>query len=121
MLNDFFAFVGRLWPLVALLAAIGGAFWYFATLDSRVRVLEERVHTLAVAPTIANTVVDPKGGAPSPTATHTTEPILNPVAAACANLAEQVAKDMGNALYSSAENKREMMQSLGCLPASVRK
>ncbi len=37
MLSDFLGFAAKLWPLIAMLAAIGGGFWYFATLDGRVR------------------------------------------------------------------------------------
>jgi hypothetical protein len=67
-------FAGKVSAILAIIASIGSAFWYVALLEGRVRTLEERVHTLTVAPFIANS------------AEKTT--LVNPAAQACADLAQ---------------------------------
>jgi hypothetical protein len=82
------------------------------TLDGRVRTLEERVHTLTVAPVIANS------------AEKTTS--SNPVAQACADLARQLVNTPDESpIFSrpfsrsdppTAEHIRSAMADLGCSP-----
>jgi hypothetical protein len=115
----FLQFVGKLWPLYALTAALlGGASaigWYSSefslrakmleervhTMEERVHALEERVHTLTVAPAIANS------------AEKTTS--VNPVAQACADLARQKAVTSDADPFSpSSEQIRSAMADLGC-------
>src|SRR5438270_795776 len=107
-MTRFLEFIGKLWPLFATLGLLGGIVWYFANLDGRVRELEQRVHTLAIAPIIADQ---------SPTATSQTliEPIVvpNPVEAVPLEIALPGANFLdrqGVALESLVERQRAAVQ-----------
>jgi hypothetical protein len=126
--SDFLGFVGKLWPLLALLGLVGSVIWYVVSLDWRVRdvdirirALEERIHTQAIVSTLPSTPT-PEGKNPKLEGSTilTAEPKPNPVARACDSLADQVANDMKAGLTSTARDKRQMMLSLGCLPPSQR-
>jgi hypothetical protein len=108
----FLEFVGKLWPLIAMIGLLGtsivGVSWYVFTLDRRIgtleeraHTLEERVHTLTVAPVIA------KFGEKNSS--------VNPVAQACADLARQKAVTSDTDPFSaSSEQIRSAMADLGC-------
>jgi hypothetical protein len=115
----FLEFVGKLWPLYALTAAVlvgaGGIGWYSSefslrakmleervhTMEERVHALEERVHTLTVAPAIANS------------AEKTT--LANPVAQACADFARRLLGGDGDVFGDfNRDHIRSAMMDLGC-------
>jgi hypothetical protein len=108
-MTRFLEFTGKLWPLFATLGLIGSVVWYFANLDGRVRELEQRVHTLTVAPVIADqsSAAAPSGQAPAS--------IINPVAQACADLATRAATQASNGSFVSESSIRTLMQELGCM------
>ena len=104
-MKAFLEFVGKLWPLIAMIGLLGtsivGVSWYVFTLDRRIGTLEERVHTLTVAPVIA------KSGEKNSS--------VNPVAQACADLARQKAVTSDTDPFSaSSEQIRSAMADLGC-------
>jgi hypothetical protein len=82
--------------IAVIVATAGGAIMFLVRLNDRVSALETQVHTLTVAPTIAaagsNAVVD------------------NPVAKACADLAERAMEE--GPVWSG--NTQELMGKLGC-------
>lgn len=90
--------------IAGILTVIGTVIWFAASLSSRVGRLEEQVHTLTVAPAIANA------------ATGTTAP--NPIAQACADLARTAVSAAGSeTIEQSVDGKMEaetMLKQLGC-------
>jgi hypothetical protein len=86
---------------VSILTVLGGIMWYAANLDQRVRRLEEQVHALTVAPTIA--------GASGQPAT-----IPNPVAQACADLARKAADEASHGSLYGEREAENMLEALGC-------
>jgi hypothetical protein len=88
--------------IIAVAITVGGAIAFLAKLNDRVNALETQVHILAVAPTIvavgSNAVVD------------------NPVAKACANLAERAMEE--GPVWSG--NTQELMRRLGCMPHNAK-
>ena len=79
---------------------------FVARIDSRVNVLEQRVQTLTVAPTIASTVITKDG--PS------IQTVPNPVAQSCADLAKRAADEAGRGSVLVAEQMERMMSNLQC-------
>ncbi len=87
-----------------IIAALVGGVWFLAGLDSRVRRLEEQVHVITVAPTIA------AAGAAART------PIGNPLADACAELARRAVTGAGPAGSTGEQLEAEkMLEQLGCV------
>jgi hypothetical protein len=89
-----------------VLVAVTGLVWYIANVESRIRTLEDRVHTLAVAPAIANSAGDkPASNAQA-----------NPVAQVCADLARKAVDESSLSGSIGAKLEAEqMLKSLGCL------
>jgi hypothetical protein len=90
---------------VTVLVALGGIVWYIAGLDGRVRRLEEQVHTLTVAPTIAGTA-----GSSIP----------NPIAQACGDLARTAAYEASHGTTHGEREAEDMLKALGCSPTKDR-
>jgi hypothetical protein len=89
--------------VLGMVAVIFTAAWYVFDLDSRVRQLEKQVHTLTVAPAIANS-------------TEKTT-LANPVAETCANLARRLLNMGGSADEFGDQNRKHIqstMAALGC-------
>src|SRR3954447_8910444 len=104
-------FVGKIWPLLATLGLLGSIVWYFALLDGRVRDLEQRVHTLTVAPVI----VAAGDNSASVTDNSQAPTVANPVARACADLALQAAGEAVKKNDAATRSIRSLMQDLGCM------
>jgi hypothetical protein len=101
-------------PLIAIITVIGGVIWYFAGLESQVKLLELQVHTLAVAPTIAQAGA-PQSGQPS--TEQEPQVVSNPIAAACGKLADTLAAQVEKGYASSyIGNTREALKTLVCVP-----
>ncbi len=96
-------FISTAANVVAVLVALGGIIWFAATLNARVDRLEEQVHLLTVAPTIAKSATG-QGGA-----------VSNPMSQACADLAKKAteAADTGGSVGAQLEAEK-MLDQLGC-------
>jgi hypothetical protein len=94
---------------VTILVGVITLVWFIANLDGRVKRLEEQIHTLTIAPTIAT------NGDPTKPPTSPSE-VKNPIAETCANLAIQAAQSIkaGHDI-TEAGPIRDLMKSLGCL------
>lgn len=95
---------------VTIAVALVTLVWFAANLNGRVGRLEEQVHTLTVAPIIANpsNVGDISGSA--------SRTVQNPVADICAKLALQAAESIkAGHEVTEAEPVQEMMRKLGCI------
>jgi hypothetical protein len=92
---------------VTILVGVITLVWFIANLDGRVKRLEEQIHTLTIAPTIATNN--------DPTKSSLGE-VKNPIADTCANLAIQAAQSIkaGHDITEAGPIK-ELMKSLGCL------
>jgi hypothetical protein len=95
-------------PLIAIIAAIitvaavmYGVANQFLSLEHRVSDLEKQVNTLTVAPTIRGA-----GG----------REVSNPVAQACAELAQKSADPKAG--FNDSERAKDAMKELGCIRAS---
>jgi hypothetical protein len=87
--------------LLALIASIGSPFFYFGKLEDRIETLERQVHTLTVAPFIANSAEK--------------TPSANPVARACADFARKLADaNPVDVVGPNVEQIRSAMADLGC-------
>ncbi|HET7884418.1 MAG TPA: hypothetical protein VFL55_26250 [Acetobacteraceae bacterium] len=88
--------------IIAVVVTVGGAIAFLVKLNDRVAALETQVHTLTVAPTIAaigsKAVVD------------------NPVAKACADLAERAMEE--GPVWSG--NTQQLMRKLGCMQRTAK-
>jgi hypothetical protein len=94
--------------LVAIAVALGGIIWFFAGLDGRVRRLEEQVHTLTVAPTIADSQPT-TAGVPN-------SPVQDPIADTSAKLALQATEAIRKGSpMTEGQPIQELMQKLGCI------
>jgi hypothetical protein len=97
--------MARWWEIIGITAIavmVGGAIAFLVKLNDRVSALETQVRALTVAPTIA--------------AVGTGAAVENPVAKACANLAERAMEE--GPVWSG--NTRELMGMLGCMPPNAK-
>jgi hypothetical protein len=92
--------IGGAVGVVTVMGSIAGAFLYLGRLDARLTGVENQIHLLVVAPTLANG--NGSGVAP------------NPIAKACADLAQRAADNVGVNLADELEI-REIMKEMGCL------
>jgi len=119
-LKTFLEQVSKLWPLFATLGLLGGIIWYFAVLDSKVRTFEGRIsaietqlHMQAIVPFVEKPEMTKKSTDAS--SLNQAETMPNPIAGACKTIADLIAEDLRAGFNLNAENKREMLRSLGCL------
>lgn len=90
--------------IAGILTLLGGIVWFAADLNSRLVQVEERLHTLTVAPAIANAANGRVTG--------------NPIAQACADLARQVTKEADGGSYSRLTEAKDLIEKLGCSSAT---
>jgi hypothetical protein len=131
MPNDFLGLVGKLWPLAALLGLVAGAIWYIASLDGRVRQLENQLHALALSPvlerraepltsTAPSAKTDPTPGvSKTPPMASSAEPTViyanNPLQQTCADLAKRAAKGIEDGRPSTVgQPLQALMKEIGC-------
>jgi hypothetical protein len=88
---------------VTILTGVVGLVWFASSLNSRISRLEEQIHLLTVAPTIASAT------------TGTVTP--NPIAQACADLAREAGTSIvGGHELTEGRPLQDMMNKLGCSP-----
>jgi hypothetical protein len=101
--------LGSVGTLLGILIGVGGVVWYVAGLDSRVRRLEEQVHVLTVAPSIAEVA---RAGQ------REGQGVANPMAEACADIARKAADAKAKANFVEGGQLDLLLDNLGCKPAS---
>jgi len=116
-MQEFWTIVTKAASLASALGAAIGVIWYFATLDGRVRDLENQVHALAISPTIVLTSPAPdKSSQSGQSATpQTTMTVPNPLQQTCADLAKRAAQAFEDGHPSTvAEPIQSLMKQIGC-------
>ena len=88
--------------IIAVVGAVGGAIAFLVKLNDRVAALETQVHILTIAPTIA--------------AAGSKAVVDNPVAKACADLAERAMEE--GPVWS--DNTQQLMGKLGCVQRNAK-
>lgn len=89
-----------------VLTLVGTVFFFVFNLYDRVVLLEQQVHTLTVAPTIAATVGSKDG--------PVLQTVPNPVAQSCADLAKRAADEAGRGSVLVSQQMERMMSNLQC-------
>jgi hypothetical protein len=124
--------------IIAIVGAPTAIAFYLSSLDSRVKRLEEQVHTLTVAPLITQAITVAPTAPASPTASSEGRPsnaqkptspneqnvvanrkpevVANPLAAACRNLADTLAEQVKtHTITTYVDDTKAALRMLGCV------